>query len=71
MNFNVDSVIGVMIEIVVIICFCNDLVCGIVNLLVVYVGVNCGDCCELCLQDNLIDVKQWVRFGAYFFVIYQ
>lgn len=49
MNFNVDSVIGVMIEIVVIICFCNDLVCGIVNLLVVYVGVNCGDCCELCL----------------------
>lgn len=49
MNFNVDSVIGVMIEIVVIICFCNDSARGIVNLLVAYVGANRGDCCELCL----------------------
>ncbi|MFP3354571.1 hypothetical protein R0K04_24765, partial [Pseudoalteromonas sp. SIMBA_153] len=49
---------GVMTEIVAITCFCNDPARGIVNLLAAHAGANRGDCCELCLQDNLIDVKQ-------------
>ena len=71
MNFNADSVTGVMTEIVAITCFCNDPARGIVNLLAAHAGANRGDCCELCLQDNLIDVKQRVRFGAHPFAIHQ
>lgn len=71
MDFNTDSMTGVMTEIVAITGFCNHPARGVVNLLAAYAGANRGDCCELCLQDNLIDVKQRVRFGAHPFAIHQ
>lgn len=65
MDFNADSMTGVMTEIVAITGFCNHPARGVVNLLATHAGANRGDCRELCLQNNLIDVKQRVRFGAH------
>ncbi|GHK84101.1 hypothetical protein ECZU17_00380 [Escherichia coli] len=38
MDFNADSMTGVMTEIVAITCFCNDPARGIVNLLAAHAG---------------------------------
>lgn len=64
MDFNADSVTSVMTEIVAKSSLGNDPARGVVNLLAAHAGANCRDCCELCLQNILIDVKQRMRFGA-------
>src|SRR5699024_11902655 len=69
--FNANSMTGVVTKIVAKSCLGNHPTRGVVNLLAAHAGANCRDCCELCLQNNLIDVKQWVRFGAHPFAIHQ
>ncbi|BDY96370.1 hypothetical protein MUTS15_50270 [Escherichia coli] len=65
MDFNTDSMTGVMAEKLAITGLGNHAARGIVNLLAAHAGANYRDCRELCLQDNLIDVKQRMRFGAH------